>query len=465
MAFPAPAIALSELRERLGVTLLTARDIRSLFYIPEFRAIQDRTTQMTFLRDWALEECLIHINAKTLGQVYGITEGNVRKILCKARKKAANSTLLGHHPTTLTQDQEQLLVQLIVQNAAQSKFMRKGEFLTEVEHLFGKVFTYQWVNGFLGRHAEQIVYTKISPQEDPRLQVPRPYLDHYIDLVKQHLVGVRSRLAYNIDETGSSDWEERKSFQGIVPTWMPEGSIHFSVTRKIKHQTMLVSINAAGEALCPLIVTSDPATKGVFRDGIEEDVDLKVHVGRSAYVDAEIFYCYISDVLIPTIRDYRQANGIPDASAVLLMDNCAAHLKPETVQLLSENLVKIITFPPHTSGIFQMLDLVFFGAFKQAKRRLHKDESVHVMEDHARRMFRAFETAGASDTVRGSFKHAGFNYSKHPEGYYTLEFDEDKVRRSGTFREVWEIDFPIERLTQRRQASQWGFINSEAFSE
>jgi hypothetical protein len=144
-----------------------------------------------------------------------------------------------------------------------------------VENRFGKVFTYQWVNGFLNRHTEAIAYATIRPQEDPRLQVPRAYLDHYIDLVKKHIVGVRSRLVYNLDETGCSDWEIGKSFEGIIPSSMPAGSIHFPVTRKVKHQTMLVAINAAGEALCPLIVTSDPITKRVFRDGIEEDVDLK----------------------------------------------------------------------------------------------------------------------------------------------------------------------------------------------
>jgi hypothetical protein len=298
--------------------------------------------------------------------------------------------------------------------------LRKGEVLTEVENRFRKVFTYQWVNRFLGRHSEAITYATIRPQEDPRLQVPRAYLDHYIDLVKTHLVGVRSRLVYNLDETGRSDWEKRKSLQGIVPTSMPAGRIHFPVTRKVKHQSMLVAINAVGEALCLLIVTSDAVTKRVFRDGIEEDVDLKVHVGRSGYVDAEIFYNYLRNVLIPTIRDYRESNQATDACAVLLMDNCTSHLKTETIQLLSENLVKIITFPPHTSGIFQMLDLVFFGVFKQVKRRLNKDDSVHFMEDHTRMMFRAFETAGASHTVRGFFMHAGFNYSKHPGGYRHL---------------------------------------------
>jgi hypothetical protein len=42
---------------------------------------------MIFLWLWAHKERLYHINAKTLGFVYGITEGNISKILCKAREK------------------------------------------------------------------------------------------------------------------------------------------------------------------------------------------------------------------------------------------------------------------------------------------------------------------------------------------------------------------------------------------
>jgi hypothetical protein len=41
---------------------------------------------------------------------------------------------------------------------------------------------------------------------------------------------------------------------------------------------MVVFIKAAGETLCLLMVASDPATKSVLCDGIEEDVKLKVHI-------------------------------------------------------------------------------------------------------------------------------------------------------------------------------------------
>jgi hypothetical protein len=41
----------------------------------------------------------------------------------------------------------------------------------------------------------------------------------------------------------------------------------------------------------------------VFHDGIEEDADLEIHVDRSGYVDTEIFYNYLRNVLISTIED------------------------------------------------------------------------------------------------------------------------------------------------------------------
>jgi hypothetical protein len=103
-------------------------------------------------------------------------------------------------------------------------------------------------------------------------------------------------------------------------------------------------VNAVARTVCPLPVTSDPATMGVFRDGIEEEAELKVHARRSCDVDAKILHSYLRGVLIPMIEDYQEAKDIPDAFAVLLMDNCSAHLKHDTIQLLSVNKVKNVAF-------------------------------------------------------------------------------------------------------------------------
>jgi hypothetical protein len=75
---------------------------------------------------------------------------------------------------------------------------------------------------------------------------------------------------------------------------------------------MLVCINAAGETLCLVIIATDRSTLGVFRDGIEENIDLKVHVCQNAYVDAILFHDYLRDELIPRINDFPEVNEIPD---------------------------------------------------------------------------------------------------------------------------------------------------------
>jgi hypothetical protein len=414
---------------------------------------------MLFLRRCAEEQCYVSVNDKVLADIYAISLGNVRKIRCNARRRELNPSHRTGRPAALSEDQEVEIVQNLLRRASEGLFMKKSELLDEIERVYGKVLTFGWIHRFVTRHQDEIATGTVYPQEDPRLQIPRHFLDDYLALLREHVAGLNPHLVYNLDETGCSDWEERKSFDAIIPAALRHVNVHFGVTRRVKHQSMIVCISAAGDALCPLITTSDRSTLGVFRDGIEENVDLRVHVGGSSYVDKEVFHAYIRDVLIPNIENFRSTSLVPNATAVLLMNNCGGHLGTNTIRLLTERNVKVITFPPHRSGIFQMLDLVFFGVFKHAKSRIPRNTGLAMMQDHALRMFRAHEAAATSSIVRGSFKRAGFTYVKQPGGTYSLGLDEARIRTSPEFPEVWNIDFPFESLSGRRQGSPWGFLN------
>jgi hypothetical protein len=76
---------------------------------------------------------------------------------------------------------------------------------------------------------------------------------------------------------------------------------------------------------------------------------------------------------------------------VLFMDNHGIHFDAEVSTLLSKSRVKIIIFPPHTSGLLQMLDLVFFAVMKREKRNCLRDPDLNPRIDHARRVYSAFE--------------------------------------------------------------------------
>jgi hypothetical protein len=314
----------------------------------------------------------------------------------------------------------------------------------------------------LTRHQDEIATATVQPQEDSRLSIPRQFLEQYLALLRDHVVGLNPHLVCNLEETGCSDWEERKACGGIIPASLRHNKIHFGVTRRVKHQTMLVCINAAGDALCPLIATSDRSTLGVFPDGIEENIDLRVHVSHSSYIDKEVFHASGRDVLIRHIEHFHSANSNMHAPAVLLMDNCNFYLGTNTLHLFIQNNVKVMTFPPHPSGIFQMLDFVFLSVFKRAKGRVAKNSGLSLMQNHALGMLKAHEAAAKRSTVRASFKRAGFMYLKQSDGTYDLALDATRIRMSSEFQEVWKVDFPFESLSRRRQGSPWGFLEANS---
>jgi hypothetical protein len=92
----------------------------------------------------------------------------------------------------------------------------------------------------------------------------------------------------------------------------------------------------------------------MFRDDVEEDVQLNLHVGRSNHMDPHIFHGYLCHIFILPIKNYRKAKEILDFHiyAILLMDNYSDYLRSDTIQLFSDNKIKVIIFSLHISRIF-----------------------------------------------------------------------------------------------------------------
>jgi DNA-binding NarL/FixJ family response regulator len=167
---------------------MTGRDIRALLHDADFRAIPDRNSQMLFLREFAAEQCFVLINDETLAEIYDISLGNVKKIRCNARRRQQNPSSRLGRPSALTDDQEAETVQRLIHHASDSIFLKKGELLDEIEAVYGKVLTFGWVHRFLTRHQDEIASATVYPQEDPRLQIPRQFLEQYLALLTDHVV-------------------------------------------------------------------------------------------------------------------------------------------------------------------------------------------------------------------------------------------------------------------------------------
>lgn len=63
-----------------------------------------------------------------------------------------------------------------------------------------------------------------------------------------------------------------------------------------------------------------------------------------------------------------------------------------------------------------------------------------------------------SEFVSGVWVRTGFDYVER-DGVCYLEVGELRIREFTEFREIRDIDFPEEQLTDRRRKLEWGWIN------
>jgi hypothetical protein len=75
-----------------------------------------------------------------------------------------------------------------------------------------------------------------------------------------------------------------------------------------------------------------------------------------------------------------------------------------------------------------------------------------------KKVYHDFQAMVIDDNIWGAFRGIGITYTT-VAGVQRVLFDEKKLRESDGFGELWDIDFPLENLSARRRASEFGWIN------
>jgi hypothetical protein len=81
---------------------------------------------------------------------------------------------------------------------------------------------------------------------------------------------------------------------------------------------------------------------------------------------------------------------------------------------------------------------------------------------HVLRLFRTYERAMASTTIRASWLKTGFDYETRDAATYLI-VNETKIRQGDAFREVWLFDYRSPRTSKKRASQRRGRINEHFF--
>jgi hypothetical protein len=196
------------------------------------------------------------------------------------------------------------------------------------------------------------------------MAVPRAYLEDHIRILHTHITGRVAELVFNLDELGSAHWEDRKAKKVIAPAGVPREDVHYPVSRRHRHTTLLACVSVSGDALIPLLITGSPITESLWSRGVRQDEDAMIRHRSPAYITEELFYDYISTVFIPYVLAVRDQAGFEDEIPVLLMDWSVPHTSERVRRLLGENNIMAVTFRPTQRICFKHLTSSFSGCSK-----------------------------------------------------------------------------------------------------
>jgi hypothetical protein len=142
----------------------------------------------------------------------------------------------------------------------------------------------------------------------------------------------------------------------------------------------------------------------VWEDGWRDGQNFLIRSNDTSYVTRPIVKESLRDVVLKYFNTARETMHLENFAGVLLCDNCPSHIDEEVMVMLARKNIRLITFPPHTSHLFQPLDLVTFAAFKREKREIHVTHPEGSQAWQIANLIKALTHATDSSNNRAAFK-------------------------------------------------------------
>jgi hypothetical protein len=143
----------------------------------------------------------------------------------------------------------------------------------------------------------------------------------------------------------------------------------------------------------------------------------------------DFFMECLGSLVIPAVETNCSLPACLNTSVILFCDNCSCHCTDDVGKELVIYGILLIIYPPSTSHICPVLDILLFGRLKAIKKQLLWDLSLHRDLDSNMRIFRAYERAVPSFTARSSWDKTGLRIKQEMRRLTSSLMSEKSVNR------------------------------------
>jgi hypothetical protein len=176
----------------------------------------------------------------------------------------------------------------------------------------------------------------------------------------------------------------------------------------------MACISAGGACFTPYVVTSQDSAatrRDLETDGMQIGRHFILKHRDKPYVSAVLFEDCQRGVFLPHLMITRTVKDLHEENAVLLMDNWSPHIARAVIELLSTARVRVVTFAPHTTRIFEVLDLTLFRVLKRRGQYQLPLEGDAGSARFIRKVYHDFQMTMVEPNIWGAFRGIRVKYS------------------------------------------------------
>jgi hypothetical protein len=148
--------------------------------------------------------------------------------------------------------------------------------------------------------------------------------DEWFRNLAQRVEGVPPQFIFNMDETGCSDYADRREITVLVPACFTAKSVPVPVDGNAKRSTLTACIGADGFRMRPFVIVSRVnAEKDLAYSGHDYH-NVAIMSQENAFMTSSLFEIWADTVFFPSAKEQRRDLGY-QGKVVFLLDGRGAH--------------------------------------------------------------------------------------------------------------------------------------------
>jgi hypothetical protein len=229
-----------------------------------------------------------------------------------------------------------------------------------------KKINHKWIQRFKGRHPE--IGSAYAPQierarkEGATFENVKRWFDAVEAMIEEYQY--RPQDIYNMDESGFGIGEEQV-FKVLY--YLDTEQKQRVIGGKQEWVTLIECINAAGEALAPLIIFKGAEMNARWLNE-RSPQGWSFAVSKNGWTSNDLGLAWLMEVFDRQTREKAAGHR-----RLLITDGHGSHIQANFIAYCIEHDIDLMIMPPHCSHILQPLDVGVFSAFKR----------FHAIETHA----------------------------------------------------------------------------------